>query len=937
MPLPSFTISQESKLADIIGDVVGSDLVARRLFNAEVRFTCNVSPDDFVMYQGDFHRIRPVLAYVNASGSIERDYKPVQLVANDDGLNVNNIQWTIEVWVKRSLVTKWTFNAPSADVVLNLASVAPVPATGPNGVTHGARTLFEPVDPEDPATLYQWKDEYGTPVGSPVAIDSVITTAVAEAAATAAATTVTPGIAADYWQAQTPGIVPGDTPGTVKQVFGGVESGEYPAGASLIDGLADAGTVGRLSAKAETAQQGREAIAAVPFDMRGRNPLTGWLHLGAYGAVGDGVEHPLSEFYGTLADAQAAYPDANVLALTESIDRVAMDQAQADAAANGYIIYVADGTYILDRRWVQRAGVSIVGSALTGYFPAINFADSQVVGTTFKLKSGVRDHMVIGDPNAPASPYTPTQKWQRSSLVNMRFDGNRKQCYGPDAYDTANIFFEDLWGINFENVYSYSAGGTGVHIKNCNAVYGKGLIAYSCNRHNLWFEDSADCEISGVSNIGGARASALVLDNCIGVNVTGGFTYNAEPGSGVLIDAIDNVQTTGIRINGAATGTTLALELDRTPRYWLKIGAEIISYTGWTGATSADRTLTGVTRGVNGTTPASYAADVRIEDYGDNLFAGVALINGSVSCNVTGLRSDQTGGPGLYVDATSHGNTIHISQYWAGWGAASDQPGVLVDGNHNTVMVGIHKRTPAAKEHQSVAARLGANARDNLLVMTAHTDYSVTYGSEGARGGNTVIRGGLRGKAVNASDAQAMTSGRYLTTGPSTATVQLAANTEYCVPIVISTSGTINLAAFALEVVGDGASKIRLGIREDSGTGDYPGALLADWGQVSTTVGGGGVGARTQSVSTAVRPGVYWLSMVAQGASSVQPSVRVSQQKRTRVMAGSAANAVGYSGGGVDGQPCAYYQTGVSGALQPTFSGSVQTTRIDPVIAIRAA
>lgn len=59
------------------------------------------------------------------------------------------------------------------------------------------------------------------------------------------------------------GLIPGDTPGTVRKTWGDAVSGEFPANAVLVEGIADAGEVGKLSIKAETAQDGRASIGAL--------------------------------------------------------------------------------------------------------------------------------------------------------------------------------------------------------------------------------------------------------------------------------------------------------------------------------------------------------------------------------------------------------------------------------------------------------------------------------------------------------------------------------------------------------------------------------------------------------------------------------------------------------------------------------------------------
>lgn len=101
------------------------------------------------------------------------------------------------------------------------------------------RTRAVPVDPEDPDTLYQWKDENGVNVGVPVALDSIITEAVAEAAATTAAETVTPAIATAEIEARSTQIIADpDNPTThIRWQWGDAISPPMPGSATTFEML----------------------------------------------------------------------------------------------------------------------------------------------------------------------------------------------------------------------------------------------------------------------------------------------------------------------------------------------------------------------------------------------------------------------------------------------------------------------------------------------------------------------------------------------------------------------------------------------------------------------------------------------------------------------------------------------------------------------------
>ncbi len=80
----------------------------------------------------------------------------------------------------------------------------------------------------------------------------------------------------------------------------------------------------------------------------------------AYKAIGDGTNHPLSEKYSTLADAQKKYPTA--IALTEYIDQLAIQTYINDVSnAGGGVVYIPKGTYNYSKLVIARDNVIIHG------------------------------------------------------------------------------------------------------------------------------------------------------------------------------------------------------------------------------------------------------------------------------------------------------------------------------------------------------------------------------------------------------------------------------------------------------------------------------------------------------------------------------------------------------------------------------------------------
>lgn len=123
--LPSFTVT--GNVFDLLGNIAGGEIVGNGLGGAvpaTVTFTSNVPSDAFVRWDGELYRVAEVVATVNGSGEILRNGDPVQLLANDAGLSVENLQWEVHAGSTR----RFWFDAPADGDTLDVGAVAPVPA-----------------------------------------------------------------------------------------------------------------------------------------------------------------------------------------------------------------------------------------------------------------------------------------------------------------------------------------------------------------------------------------------------------------------------------------------------------------------------------------------------------------------------------------------------------------------------------------------------------------------------------------------------------------------------------------------------------------------------------------------------------------------------------------------------------------------------------------
>lgn len=180
MDLPSFTIDPTTTFSELLGDVVDSELEAEVMANAAVIFTPNIGVGDFVVWEHQFYRVRPVVAYINGAGGIEREYEsggrgPVLLLANNPDLNVTNIQWTVTVKIGKTVLRVWTFTAPADGVIFDLATVAPVVNAPAKDIARGPRghtPWYVPVADTTPQ-LYQAMTPDG-PAGDPIPLNTVM-------------------------------------------------------------------------------------------------------------------------------------------------------------------------------------------------------------------------------------------------------------------------------------------------------------------------------------------------------------------------------------------------------------------------------------------------------------------------------------------------------------------------------------------------------------------------------------------------------------------------------------------------------------------------------------------------------------------------------------------------------------------------------------------
>jgi len=130
MTLPTFTATAH------ISAIEGAHDVALPA-GARVVFTSNVPANGSITFDGNIYRINDAVATFDADGYLTANGGAVELLAQDAGLNFENLQWRVSVVdaIDMPLIQPWWIDAPAAGQTVDLATVAAAPngAVAPTG------------------------------------------------------------------------------------------------------------------------------------------------------------------------------------------------------------------------------------------------------------------------------------------------------------------------------------------------------------------------------------------------------------------------------------------------------------------------------------------------------------------------------------------------------------------------------------------------------------------------------------------------------------------------------------------------------------------------------------------------------------------------------------------------------------------------------------
>jgi len=230
----------------------------------------------------------------------------------------------------------------------------------------------------------------------------------------------------------------------------------------------------------------------------------------SYGAIGDGSSHQLSSLYGTLGAAQAAYPNASITALTQQIDRAAIQQMFHDL--EGKAMVIEPGTYLIDVMLVMNPagtqGGTLTGAGGTGgnngtilkCLPGANLAKLfQLHGQNVKVDSVTLD----------GAQYTGS-----FSNLTQATQGTPGCVYGWWFQNCANSYFSFLGANNFS--------GFGFYFDSTGGISDGVTLMKPCAQGN------GCAEVQSLVSTATGGTFTLTVSTNLGTQTTGAIAYNAS-------------------------------------------------------------------------------------------------------------------------------------------------------------------------------------------------------------------------------------------------------------------------------------------------------------------------------------------------------------------------------------------------------------------------
>jgi hypothetical protein len=219
--------------------------------------------------------------------------------------------------------------------------------------------------------------------------------------------------------------------------------------------------------------------------------------------------------------------------------------------------------------------------------------------------------------------------------------------------------------------------------------------------------------------------------------------------------------------------------------------------------------------------------------------------------------------------------------------------------------------TAARLQQIENASVVAGNVVNGNLILSRKDGTTINAGY--VQGPSGVSQNYLSGYYYGPEGGRGVTAGSVLAFGVMT-----------MVPFFMSATRTVTSLGAAVTTAGGTSSVFRLGVYTDDGTGK-PGTRMTPG---TTTSVATAAGALEQAVSVSLNAGQYWLACAVQGSTTPVPVMRAVVDN---VLGG--AGAISKEDATLATPMLGWYQTGVTGTLPATFTGTLSTATPALVVA----
>jgi hypothetical protein len=198
-------------------------------------------------------------------------------------------------------------------------------------------------------------------------------------------------------------------------------------------------------------------------DTRWKRVYSGMIEARWFGAVGDGTSHPLSEYFASLAEAQAIYPHA--AALTDEMDWAAIKAAINYAGSLiGGDVYLGEGDFLTNKQIdINESNVTLIGAgqggSATGLASTQNSAATRIVwNAAASTSSAVIEFRTL---QADLLQYGGGLRGLMIDALNLAGTGLRVVTWSSAHFSDLCVYAATDYAIDLTTTsYSLTPGGT---------------------------------------------------------------------------------------------------------------------------------------------------------------------------------------------------------------------------------------------------------------------------------------------------------------------------------------------------------------------------------------------------------------------------------------------------------------------------------------------